>query len=232
MKLSEQTISILKNFSTINTSIVVRAGKQLRTISVNKAIFADATVDEEFPIEFGIYDLPQVLTVLSLHDNPEIDFQKENLVLSGVGGRARTRVRYTDTKLILAPTKEINIPVYEVKFDITQKDLEWIEKIGSVLKCPNIVIENNDGSVTVSAADVKGEILNDSTLNLAEIEDKTPFKFAIKFENIKLIPGNYEVEISSKGVAKFSNKAVRVKYWVAVDNANSSYGKKSETAAA
>lgn len=230
MKLSDTTLNILKNFSSINPGIVVRPGKQLRTISINKAIFADATVAEEFPREFGVYDLSKLLGVLSLHDNPEIDFQDQNLVLSGVGGRARTRLRYTDTKLILSPSKEIKVPGYEVKFALTKEDLAWIEKVGAVLKCPNIVIENNEGEVTISAADVKGEVVDDSNLGVNKIEDKTPFKFAIKVENLKLIEGNYLVEISAKGVAKFSNQNVAVNYWVAVENAHSFYGTKKEAA--
>jgi hypothetical protein len=230
MKLSDTTLNIFKNFSTINPGIVVRAGKQIRTISINKAIFADATVTEEFPKEFGVYDLSKMLGVLSLHDNPEIDFQDQNLVLSGVGGRARTRLRYTDTKLILSPTKEIPIKEWEVKFTLSKEDLVWIEKVGAVLKCPNIVIENNEGQLTVSAADVKGEVVDDSNLDLGKVENTTPFKFTIKVENLKLLEGNYVVELSTKGVAKFSNQNVTVTYWVATEKAHSFYGKKTEAA--
>lgn len=231
MKLSDQTLNILKNFSTINKGIVVRPGKQLRTISINKAIFAEATVAEEFPREFGIYDLTKLLGVLSLHDT-EIEFQEHNLVLSGAGGRGRTRVRYTDTKLILAPTKEIKVPSYDVEFALGQDDLAWIEKVGAVLNCPNVVIENNNGNVTVAAADVKGEVVDDSNLNVAKIDDATDFKFALKVENLKLLPGNYIVQASSRGVAKFSNQNIPVNYWVAVESAHSYYGKKPDAAAA
>lgn len=228
MKLSDTTVNVLKNFSSINPGIVIREGSQLRTISTNKAILAEATVTEQFPREFGVYDLSKLLGVLSLHGNPELDFQEQFLSLGGVSGRARTRIRYTETKLILQPpNKAMNLPDIDVKFSLSQDDLTWIEKIGSVLGLPYIVITNEAGKITVSAADVKGEAVDDSSLDLGDSNDVNEFKFSLKVENLKLMGGSYVVELASKGIARFSNQNVPVVYYVAVEKSHSFYGKAS-----
>jgi hypothetical protein len=226
MKLSDLTLSILKNFSTINKGIVIREGKQLRTISVNKAVLAEATVAEEFPRELGIYDLTKFLNALSLHENPELTFQEQYIALGAQGGRARTRLRYTETKLInQPPNKSLNVPSFDVEFALSQDDLAWINKIGSILGCPNVVVSNEDGKITVSAADVKGEVVDDSSLTVGDCADPTPFKFAIKVDNLLLIPGSYKVQLTSQGIAKFTNQNIPLHYFVAVEKSHTFYGK-------
>jgi hypothetical protein len=227
MKLSEKTVGILENFSTINSGVVIKQGKVLKTISTNKAILAEAQIDEEFPREFGIYDLNKLLGVLSLHDSPDIEFEEHCLSLGGVSGRSKTRIRYTEPKLIASPpNKNINIPSYDVKFTFSQDDLIWVEKIGSILKCPYFVVSNEDNKIVVSAMDVKGEVVDDSSLTVGEYNDPNPFKFVLKVENLKLLKGTYIVELSSRGVAKFSNQNIPIVYHVAVEVGASNYGKK------
>lgn len=224
MKLSDSTITILKNFSSINPGILIREGNLLRTISTNKAILAEATVAETFPREFGVYDLSKLLGVLSLHDNPELDFQEQFISLGGVKGRARTRIRYTEPKLIQSPpNKSIIVSGYDVKFTLSQDDLNWIEKIGAVLKCPYVVITNEDGKVVISAADVKGEAVDDSSLTVSDSGDTNDFKFSLKVENLKLLAGNYVVELAGQGIARFTNQNAPVVYYVAVEKSHSYY---------
>src|SRR6478609_144515 len=225
MKFSERTLEVLDNFSKINPGIVLKPGKVLRTISTNKAILAEAEVKETFDREFGIYDLGKLLGVLSLHDDTELAINDSCVELIGLKGRSKTRVRYTETKLIPSPPdKKINIPGFDVEFKLSVADFNWIDKMGSVLKCPYVVISSKEGKLVLSAADVKGEVVDDSDLDLGvDVEDT--FKFVLKVENLKLIEGDYDVSISAKGIARF--KSPDVTYHVAIEQGSSSFGDKA-----
>lgn len=226
MKLSEDTVAILKNFSQINTGLTVKPGKVLRTISANKALLAEATIAEEFPKEFSVYDLNKLLGVLSLHDEADLDFQEAHIVFGGLGGRSKTRIRYTDPATVLSPpNKSVNV-VYDVSITLSEEDFNWIEEVGAVLKCPQFVFTNEDGKVVLSALDVKGEVVDDASLVVGDAADDTPFRFVFKVDNLKILPGTYTVELSSRWVAKFTHQSKGVMYWVAVEQASSSYGKK------
>ena len=221
MKLSENTVTILKNFSTINSGIVVKPGNKLRTISANKAILAEAEVAENFPHEFGIYDLNKSLALLSMNKNDnEVEILQDFLVFKSLG---TIRQRFTATNLILSPpNKNINIPSYDVKFVLTAETLNWIFSVASILKCPNVVVTNEDGKIALSAMDVKGEIVDDAKVVL---DDATDLKFqaTLKIENLKIIPDQYTVEISSAGVSKFYNEARNLTYWIAIEAASSNF---------
>jgi gp45 sliding clamp, C terminal len=223
MKLSDNTLNVLKNFSTINSGIVVKPGNTLRTISSNKAILAEATVEENFPNEFGIYDLPKVLQVID-KNSPEVEFEKEFLVFKSIG---KIRIRYTASTLILTPpNKNINIPAYDVEFNLSAEVLNWIFGMAAVLKCPNIVVKS-DGkgkAVNIWAMDVKGEIVDDATVKVDGTSD-IAFQAVIKVENLKILPGSYKVEVSSVGVSKFTNTAKNITYWIAIEQASSKFDK-------
>jgi hypothetical protein len=223
MKLSENTLSVLKNFSTINSGIVVKPGKVLRTISSNKAILAEANVEETFPNEFGIYDLNKLLSVVD-KNSPEVEFEKEFLSFKSVG---KIRIRYTPSTLILTPpNKNINLQNYEVEFNLSSEILNWIFSMASVLKCPNIVLKSdgNGGDINVWAMDVKGEIVDDATVKVDGTSD-VAFQAAFKIDNLKILPGSYKVELSSAGVGKFFNASKNLTYWIAIEQANSSFNK-------
>jgi hypothetical protein len=227
MKLSAQTVDILENFASINAGLLVKPGNVLKTISANKAVLASATIDETFERGFGIYDLNKVLAVLSLHEGAEVQLTEENLVFSGVAGRSKVRIRYTDPKLIIAPPeKELNLSNPDVKVSITEEDLKWIDKIGSILKCPYFVISNDGKQIFLSAMDVKGEVVDDGALEIGTLEDETPFRFVLKVENLKIIPGSYEVGLSARGISQFKHEKLPVKYFVAIEQAHSKYGQK------
>lgn len=230
MKLSEQTLNVLKNFCDINTGLVIKPGNVLRTISTNKAILAEAVVLENFPKEVGIYNLNKLLDVLALQENPELDFQEQYISMIGRGGRAKTRIRYSEPKLILTPpNKAIHVPSFDETLTITEEDLNWIEKVGSILNCPYIVFENIGGEIFVSAADVKGEVVDDSSLSLGKTNNTTSYKYVLKVENMKLLKGTYEVKISNRGLANFVNSGANVTYWVAVER-NTSQVEQQEAA--
>ena len=223
MKLSENTLSVLKNFASINQGLVVKPGSTLRTISSNKAILAEATVEESFPNEFGIYDLNKMLGIVSQNKaGAEVEFEKEFLVCRSVG---KVRLRYTPATLILTPpNKSINIPTYDVKFKLSAEVLSWVFSTASILKCPNIVVkcDGKGQDINIWAMDVKGEIVDDASVKV-EGDSDVSFQAVLKVENLKILPGSYDVEVSSVGVSKFTNK--NVTYWIAIEQASSNFGK-------
>jgi hypothetical protein len=219
MKLSDTTLMILKNFATINPGLVFKPGNRIRTISSNKAILADAAVDENFPREFALYDLGKLLDVISLHDNPDLDFHENHIEFKAVGGRAKTRVRYSEPKLILSPpNRDLKIPEFDASFVISEEDFKWVDKVSSILKCPYFTVESDGSYIKVNAVDVKGEIVDDASLDLTTNAKGNSFKYVIKNENLKLIPGDYQVDIAPNGIARFTNTTkANVTYYVAVE---------------
>lgn len=225
MKLSENTLNVLKNFASINQGLVVKPGSTLRTISSNKAILAEATVEESFPNEFGIYDLNKMLGVIS-HSKaaPEVEFEKDFLTCRSVG---KVRLRYTPATLILTPpNKNINVASYDVNLTLGSEVLSWIFSTASILKCPNIVIKSDGAGqdINIWAMDVKGEIVDDASVKV-EGEADSAFQAVLKVENLKILPGTYAVQISSAGVSKFTNSARNITYWIAIEQSSSSFGK-------
>ena len=225
MKLSENTLNVLKNFASLNQGIVIRPGNVLRTVSENKAVLAEATVEESFPNEFGIYDLHKLLSVVSSNkSSPDISFEKEYLSFTSVG---KIRIRYSDISHILAPPKKsIELPSVDVKLDFTSEIQNWIFSTASILKAPNIVVKcNGEGEdINILAMDVKGEIVDDASVKVNG-ESDTAFQAVFKVENLKILPGAYKVEISSSGVSKFTNESKNVSYWIAIEKGSSKFGK-------
>lgn len=221
MKLSETTTNILTNFVTINSGIIFNPGKVLKTNTPVKTIFAAAKIEEEFPLSFGINDLGKVLGVLSLYNEPELDFEKEHLIIKS--GRARTRIRYTDSKLIAVVDKTLKLPSVDLSVTLKEEDLKFIESVGAVLKCPHVALENEDGEVVLKAADIKGEIVDNTSLSLGQ-SVKDNFRLTIKVDNLKILKGNYDVKLSARGISEFTNKEVPVTYWIAVESSLSNFG--------
>ena len=233
MKLSEETIEILKNFTTINPGILIKPGKTLRTIKSNKAVFAEAEISEEFDREFGLHDLSKVLGLLSLNKNAEVTVQENCLVYNGLNGTASIRQRFTDPKLIISPpNKKINLE-YQVSFELSQEVQKWIFDAASILGCPNIVVYSSgerDDELKISAMDVKntgegteqGAIVDDATVGLG-VPCLVKFQASFKIENLQILPGAYIVDVSSGGAARFKNKTKPVTYFIAVEQQSSSF---------
>jgi gp45 sliding clamp, C terminal len=226
MKLSENTLDILKNFASLNQGIVIRPGNVLRTVSENKTVLAEATVEESFPNEFGIYDLHKLLSVVSSNkSSPDISFEKEYLSFTSVG---KIRIRYSDISHILAPSlkKSIELPSVDVSLDFTSEIQNWIFSTASILKAPNIVVkcDGKGEDINILAMDVKGEIVDDASVKVNGKSDNA-FQAVFKVENLKILPGAYKVEISSSGVGKFTNESKNVTYWIAIEKGSSKFGK-------
>ena len=215
MKLSDSTLAVLKNFAGINNSILVKKGNQLRTISVAKNILAEAEIPEDFPRDVAIYDLNQFLNGLSLHQDPNLDFT-ENSHITIKEGRRRVKYFYADPQVIIAPPeKEINLPTKEVCFQLESTSLEKLVKAAAVYQLPDLSVIGENGEITMVVRDKKNDTSNEYAVNVGETDKD--FEFNFKMENIKIIPGAYDVVISSKLLSEFTNTQYNLKYFIALE---------------
>ena len=214
MKLSDNTLSLLKNFSTINQSILFTQGSKLRTISVMKNILAEATVDEELPKDFGIYDLNQFLNGLGLHQSPELDFENDGHVVIKEG-KMRSKYFFADPQVIITPPdKEITLPTEDVRFELSTQQLDKLLKAAGIYQLPDLAVIGEAGVVKLLVRDKKNDTSNTFAVTVGET-DKV-FTFNFKIENIKILPGTYEVVVSQKLLSKFTNKDRDLRYYIAL----------------
>ncbi len=215
MKLSDKTLTLLKNFSSINQSILFKEGNNLRTISVMKNILAEATIEEELPKDFGIYDLNQFLNGLNLHQNAELDFQNDGYVVIKEG-KSRSKYFFADPNVIITPPeKDIVLPSEDVCFLLDTKELDKLLKAASVYQLPDLSVVGEAGVVKLVVRDKKNDTSNDFSVIVGETDEV--FSFNFKVENIKILPGSYEVVISRKLLSRFKNTGFDVTYHIALE---------------
>jgi hypothetical protein len=213
MKIDTSTINVLKNFAKINPSIVIMEGNTLKTISPSKTIMAKATVTTDFANRFAIYNLDRFISTLSLFNEPELSFSEKYVDIADSG--KKTHYTYADENTITkVPEKEINLPSIDASFKITNANLNDIQRALGVLGLPEIVITGDGVNVCLQAADTKNPS-GDVYSIIIGTTDKT-FKAIFKSENIKIIPGDYDVSISARGISHF--KGNDVEYWIAVES--------------
>ncbi len=215
MKLSDNTLSVLKNFSTINQSILFKQGNKLRTISVMKNILAEVTIAEEFPKDFGIYDLTQFLNGMGLHHSPELNFEADNYVVIKEG-KMRSKYFFADPNVIVTPPdKEISLPSEDVSFELSTDQLDKLLKAAAIYQLPDLSVVGENGVVKLLVRDKK----NDTSNNYQEVVGETDkeFVFNFKVENIKILPGSYNVVISNKLLSRFQSKNLDLKYYIALE---------------
>ena len=218
MKISKNTLNMMKNFSDINMSIEVKAGNLLRTVSVQKNILAEAQLDSSFPQDFAIYEVNRFLGAVSLFDDPDFQFGEKSVRIGN--DQDGIDYIYCDPSMIVTPPENnITVPDPEVRFKLTQDTLSRLLKAGNVLGTPEIVVEGGS-PMKVRAMDVNNDSSDTYHINLAD-SSNTPFRFVFKIENFKMVPGDYDVEISSKGIARFSQN--QIQYWIATES-SSNYG--------
>ena len=215
MKLSDNALAILKNFAGINNSILVKQGNKLRTISVAKNILAEAEIKEDFPRDFAIYDLNQFLNGLSLHQDPDLDFNQDSY-LSIKEGKRRVKYFFADPNVIIAPPeKEIVLPSQDVCFQLDSVTLEKLTKAAAVYQLPDMSAIGSNGVIKLVVRDKKNDTSNEYAIIVGETSDE--FEFNFKVENIKIIPGAYEVVVSSKLLSQFTNTQHNLKYYIALE---------------
>ena len=222
MKISKRTLDILKNFAGINTGILVNEGNTISTLSNTKSIFAEAKVDETFARQFALWDLNKFLGTVSLFKDPEFVFEQNYITIQN--GKSSLKYYYCDPKLVLSTNKKINMPKAVVSFTLLSKDFSEILKAASVLQVQHLCVEpTEDGKqVQIVARDKDDSTSNQYSLVVGENDSGANFEFIFDVENLKILPGDYQVEISEKVVSKFSNKNEPLSYWIAL-HADSSY---------
>lgn len=213
MKLSKETVAIIKNFAGINSNLLLKSGNKLATISAQKNVMADVTVSETFP-DFGIYDVNEFLGAMSLFDDPELTF--EDKVCKITQGNSSIKYYAAEASVLTAPTKAITFPDAEINFNLTNQMLTMIQRTASVLKAADVSVVGDGSTVTLLVGDKKTSTSN-SFSEPVGTTDKT-FKVNLKVENLKMIPGDYAVSVSSKKISRFkSTTQSDLVYYVAVE---------------
>lgn len=216
MKISDNTLNVLKNFSTINQSISIKQGNTLRTISEGKNILAQAVVGESFPIDFAIYELNQFLGLDSIFEDPDYEFGEKAVTV--VEGSTKSRYTYTDPSMVTSPPeKNLELPTKEVSFKMSADDFAKVRNAANQLQLPNIVVRGQEGAVTLTATDVSNPTSNEFSREVGSTD--ATFVFVFRPENMKLIGDDYDVTISSKGISHF--KGSMVEYWIATEKGSS-----------
>lgn len=220
MKLSTETLGVLKNFGNINSGIFLKQGKTVKTVSSHKNILAQATIPDEIPSDFGIYDLNEFLSVVSLHkDDLSLDFDSKNVVISGRGGRSKIKYRACEATMITTPPeKQLQMPDAEIQFELTAEDFRWILDAANVLGSPQISVESDGEKVTINTIDTTNDSAHTESLEIDVAGNGATYKMVFKTENLtKILSGAYDVNISSKGVTHFKNKKFPIEYWITTE---------------
>ena len=214
MKLSENTVNVLRNFATINQGLVFKSGNTLRTVSKQQNVLAKATVKESFDNNFAIYDLNRFLAVLSSMSDPDLTVGTGNVKIAS--GTSKTTYGLSDeTMVVSAPDNDISVQNAEVKFTLTKDNLAQVLKLSGVLGLPNIAVRGNRKKISIAAVDVKNQDSDVFSVDVGNTDAE--FQFIFVTENFKMIAGDYEVQISSKGVAHFKSKKDPLEYWIATE---------------
>ena len=217
MKLSKDTVALFKNFAGINSNLLLKEGNELSTISAQKNVMSDVTVTETFPKEFGIYDLNEFLGAMSLFEDPELDFTDKFVTIKE--GGSSIKFFAADSSVLTTPTRKIAFPDAEVEFTLTTSMLNMIHRTASVLRATDLQIIGDGSKITVQVGDKKNATGNCYSAHVGST-DKT-FQANLKVENMKMLPGDYLVSISSKKISRFKSTVNDLVYYVAVESDSS-----------
>ena len=218
MKLNESTVNVLKNFSTINPNLLVKEGSTITTMSAMKNIVARVNVEEKFPQQFAIYDLNEFLSSTSLFKTPVIDFQDQFLTIKEETSKGtKLKYFYSDPSVVTSPSKMITMPSVDVTFEINSDVLNQLKRAASVIQAPDLCLRKKYGKTTMTVSDKKNDTANDYSIEVSTKDSAESFEFYYKVENLKLLPGNYDVSVSSKNISHFKSKTNDVEYWIALE---------------
>jgi hypothetical protein len=220
MKLSSETLSVLKNFGNINQGIFFKQGKTLKTVSSHKNILAEVTIKEEIPADFGVYDLNNFLSVVSLHkDDPSFEFDDKHVLICGNKGRSKIKYRFCEpTMIVTPPEKQFAMPEAEINFVLSAEDFDWILRAASVLSSPHIAVDSDGTAVNIVTLDLQNDSAHTESLQIDTESSGNKYRMIFKTENLsKVMPGSYDVSISSKGVSHFKNKNVPLQYYISTE---------------
>jgi hypothetical protein len=217
MKLSNNTISVLKNYASINQNLVIKEGKEITTMSAMKNIIARAEVEEDFPQEVAIYDLNEFLSCLSLFKSPNLEFETTFVTITEENNpKTALKYFYSDPSVVTTPSKMITMPSNEITFTLDSSTLSNITKAAAVISSADLVLENTNGTSSLTVKDKKNDTANSYSMGV-ETEGEGNFSFFFKVENLKLIDGKYTVDISSKNISHMKNESTPIEYWIALE---------------
>jgi hypothetical protein len=221
MELSENTLQVLKNFSGINQNILIRSGNTIKTISEARNVLSTAIVDESFPQDFGVYDLNEFIGVLGLVDTPRLKFEDEYVIIGDSTGRSKVKYFFSSEETLTSPQKDITMPEADVKFVLTNDTFNKLKRAASTLGHPEVSITGKDGVLSLSVVDSQNSTSNAFSIDVdGEFKSDAVFNFIISISNLKMLPGDYEVQISSKLITQFKNTEVNVTYWIALEKSS------------
>ena len=222
MKLSETTLEVLKNFASINQSILFTEGKQLDTVSVQKNVLASATVAETFKSsngeDFAIYDLNEFLSTVSLFDDPDVEFGEQYATIKDAN--SVTHYWFADKEIIVYPTSKIDMPSSEVVFKLSAETLDKLQRATGTLAVPDLVIRRDEDKVVAEVLDKRNDTSNTFRVEVGSYmggESDTDFKFYFLTERMKMLPGDYDVEISAQKISKLTSADGKLTYWIALE---------------
>ena len=217
MELSKETQDILKNFSEINQSLAFKEGKVLKTVSPQKNILARAEVTEHVPQDFAVYELNKFLGTLSMFNKPTFEFNGNHVKM--IEGKKRVKYIYADPSMFVAPPeKDIEFPDPEIQFNLTQADLDSLLRASAVLHLPEIGVVGNGSKMELTVMDVNNSSTDEVGIEVGDTDKN--FQVVFKHENLKLMRDDYDVKISSRGIAHFKSVGIGVEYWIATESSS------------
>ena len=219
MKLSTETVAILKNYASINQNIQFKQGTTLSTISPQKNILSTVEILEDVPSNFAIYDLNRLLGAISLFEKPDLEVGEKTLTING-GGSKLNYVYADPSMLVIPPEKTLDFPEPEINFKVTKDAYDSCLRAAQVLALPELVVHGDGSKIFLVATDTNNDSSDEFRREVGET-DKT-FQMVFKIENMKLLSGGYQVGISSKGIAHFAHEHSKLQYWIATEQ-NSNY---------
>lgn len=216
IKLSQHTLSVLKNFSSMNSNLLVKPGSVINTISPAKNVVSQATVTESFDVEFGIWDLNKFLGTISLFDSPEFVFGEKSVQISGNG--STVNYYYSEPRLLTVLDREINMPESVVFFTLTENTFSELNRAASVLQLPNLSIRStDDDKIEIVLLDKKSPTTNTFSKVVGDNTSGASFNYYMKVDNLKMLSGDYSVEIAKSVVSKFTNQNCDLVYYIALE---------------
>ena len=219
MELSNFTMQVLKNFATVNSNVVIKPGNTIMTMAEPKNILGQATVTEDFPQQFGIYDLQEFLNVLGLVDSPRVRFEPNHVLIGDSTGRAEIKYFFSDPEMLTSPSKAIDMPEPDVVFELDQSTLNNLKRAASALGHSEMSIRYVDGLIRLSIIDPDNASSNTYSIDISGDCKLTDCNFIIDIANLKLIPSDYKVEISTKLISQFTSMedSMNLRYWIALE---------------
>jgi len=214
MRLSKETYTILKNFAAINSNILIQPGNVLKTVSAGKNIYVEAKVTEDFDIDVPIWDLNKFLGIVSMFNNPDLEFHDTHVVITN--GRSSVTYYYSEPSLLTVPTREIKMPATVTRFDLDEKDLNEILKASSVLQVSDLRMVGADGKFTISVDDSGQSTSNSFEIVIDENYTGKDFEGTVNVSEMKFIPGSYSVELTDTIISKFTHKSLDLSYYIAI----------------